>query len=120
MIKATHWILNVIFVSGWISFYLLQLYYLIPSLMNHCVFWGNTLKPADVNYRVFLFFIFLSVLIGMIVCYQEKRYFYLSIFNKIKIILLNIFVTCIWGYLFYIGIKELSIYFGIERTDCLF
>ncbi|MDY6407637.1 MAG: hypothetical protein SPL08_02910 [Pseudomonadota bacterium] len=120
MIKITHWILNIIFIIGWGFFYSLQLYYLIPTLKHHCVFWGESLKPADVNYVVFLVCIFLSILIGAIVFYVERKYFHLSISKKTQIILLNTLLMFLWGFTFYIGIKEISIYLGNSKLECLF
>ena len=119
MIKITHWILNIIFIIGWGFFYLSQLYYLIPTLKNHCVFSGNIPKPTDVNYVVFIICIFLSILIGTIILYKERRYFLLSISKKTKIILLNTLLILLWGSIFYIGIKEISIYLGISELECL-
>ena len=120
MIKITHWILNIIFIIGWGFFCLLQLYYLIPTLKHHCVFGGESLKPADVNYIVFLLCIFLSILMGMVVLYNERKYFHFSVLKKIKITLLNVLFLLIWGYIFYIGAREISIYLGISKLECLF
>jgi hypothetical protein len=120
MIKITHWILNIIFIIGWGFFYSLQLYYLIPTLKHHCVFWGKSLKPADVNYIVFLLCIFLSILMGIVILYNERKYFHFSVLKKIKITLLNVLFLLIWGYVFYIGTREISIYLGISQQECLF
>ena len=88
--------------------------------MTHCVFWGSTPKPADVNYVVFLVCILFSILMGMVILYNERKYFHFSVLNKIKITLLNVLFLLIWGYIFYIGVREISIYLGISQQECLF
>ena len=120
MIKITQGILNIIFIIGWGFFYSLQLYYLIPTFMTHCVFWGESLKPADVNYIAFLLCIFLSILIGIVILYNERKYFHFSVLKKIKITFLNVLFLLIWGYIFYIEVREISIYLGISQQECLF
>lgn len=120
MIKITHWILNIIFIIEWGFFYLSQLYYLIHTLKDRCVFLGNTQKPADVNYTLFLVCIFLSILIGTIIFSKERKYFHLFLSKKTKIILLNTLLILLWGFIFYIGIKEISLYLGISEWECVF
>ena len=119
MKKVLHRILDIIFILGWVSFCFLQLYHLIPTLTKRCVFWGgNSAKPADVNYIVFLFCIFLSLTIGTIIFHYEKNFFQLNFFKKVKIILINAVLAFIWGYVFYVETKEISANFGIAQFEC--
>ena len=38
----------------------------------------------------------------------------------INITLLNVLFLLIWGYIFYIEVREISIYLGISQQECLF
>ena len=120
MKRKAHLILNTGFVLGWILFGLLQLYYLIPSLATQCVFLGgHSVKPADVSYVVFIFYLFLSLIAGTILLRCEKGFFRWSLSQKMKTLLLNVLLWLVWGYAFYVGTKQLSGWLEIAPFECL-
>ena len=118
--KKVHLILNTGFVAGWGLFGFLQLYYLIPSLVTRCVFWGgHSVKPADVNYVVFVLYLFLSLIAGTILLQREKGFFRWPLSQKMKTLLLNVLLGLVWTCAFYVGTKQLSDWLGIAPFECL-